>query len=362
MTLPAFRVGLVGPLPPPAGGMANQTVQLADLLRGEGVEVEIVQTNSPYKPAWVSSIKGMRALIRLFPYLIRLWNVAGRVQIIHVMANSGWSWHLFAAPAVWIGVWRKTPVLVNYRGGLAPEFLARSHAWIKPTLRKAEKLIIPSMFLRRVFEGYGVPAHVIPNIVDSALFSAVRDAPCFPMQSPHFMVARNLEEIYDNATAIKAFVVIKSHYPNARLTLAGEGPELSRLIALVGELNLAESVTFTGRLQRREMADLYRDADVLINSSKVDNMPNSLLEAMASGLPIVSTSVGGIPDMVEDEVTALLVGPENPSALALAALRLLRDRGLYVRLMENGREKTKEYTWSKIKESWLSVYAECVQK
>lgn len=84
-----FRVGLVGPLPPPSGGMANQTRQLARLLRSEGVEVELIQTNLPYRPTWIGKIKGGRAFFRLVPYFFTLWVVAGRVDLFHVMANSG---------------------------------------------------------------------------------------------------------------------------------------------------------------------------------------------------------------------------------------------------------------------------------
>ena len=117
------RIGLVGPLPPPSGGMANQTRQLANLLKQEGAEVEIVQVNAPYRPQWIGKVKGVRALFRLIPYLLRMWRVAGQVQLFHVMANSGWAWHLFAAPAVWIGWLRRKPVIINYRGGEAASFL-----------------------------------------------------------------------------------------------------------------------------------------------------------------------------------------------------------------------------------------------
>ena len=78
--------------------MANQTRQLGELLRGEGIVVELVQVNAPYRPHWIAGFRGIRAISRLLPYLARLWHEAGRVQLFHVMANSGWSWHLFAAP------------------------------------------------------------------------------------------------------------------------------------------------------------------------------------------------------------------------------------------------------------------------
>src|SRR5690242_3337836 len=81
-----LRLGLVGPLPPPSGGMANQTRQLAQLLESEGVIVEIVRFNAPYRPGWIASLRGIRALFRLWPYLFRLWITAGRVDVFHVMA------------------------------------------------------------------------------------------------------------------------------------------------------------------------------------------------------------------------------------------------------------------------------------
>ena len=117
--------------------MANQTEQLAMLLSGEGCSVELIQVNAPYRPAWAGRIKGVRAVARMLPYAAALWRSAGRVDLIHVMANSGWSWHLFAAPAIWIGWLRGCPVVVNYRGGEAGTFLAKSQASVRPSLQRA---------------------------------------------------------------------------------------------------------------------------------------------------------------------------------------------------------------------------------
>ncbi|HEC26126.1 MAG TPA: glycosyltransferase family 1 protein, partial [Gammaproteobacteria bacterium] len=105
--------------------MANQTRQLAGLLRTAGADVSLVQINAPYRPAWVGRLQGIRALFRLFPYIWQLWHTAGKVRLFHIMANSGWSWHLFAAPAIWIGWLRGVSVIVNYRGGEAEEFFSR---------------------------------------------------------------------------------------------------------------------------------------------------------------------------------------------------------------------------------------------
>ncbi|HKA44248.1 MAG TPA: glycosyltransferase family 4 protein [Burkholderiales bacterium] len=359
MSARGLRIALVGPLPPPSGGMANQTRQLARLLSQEAVDVEIVQTNPAYRPQWIQHARGVRALFRLVPYLVRLWRAAGRVQIFHVMANSGWAWHLFAAPAVWIARLRGVPVVVNYRGGGADEFLARSSFWVRPTMRLANRLIVPSGFLLKVFERYGLVAGVVPNVVDLGRFTprpAVAAAP--PSAITHIIVTRNLEPLYDIGTALRAFAIVRDARPGAHvsMTVAGSGPEQARLEGLAQELGLAAHVTFIGRLDNDFIGGLYQRADIFVNPSLVDNTPISILESLASGVPVVSTSVGGIPYVVEHRKTALLVPPGNPEAMASAVLELLDDPGLALRLARAGKEAVQKYAWSHVCPLLIDVY------
>ncbi|AVR94779.1 glycosyl transferase family 1 [Pseudoduganella armeniaca] len=350
-----LRVGLVGPLPPPSGGMANQTLQLAALLRGEGIEVETVQVNAPYRPAWAGRIKGLRAVFRLLPYLAGLWRTAGRVQVFHVMANSGWSWHLFAAPAIWIARLRGTPVVINYRGGEAERFLRRARNWVRPSLTRADAVIVPSGFLEHVFGQFGFATQVVPNIVNLDRFAA---APVLPAQRQglRLLVARNLEPIYDNATALRALALIRAHDPRTTLVIAGSGPLRDELERLTAQLGLTDAVTFTGRVDNAGMAALYRNADVMLNCSLVDNMPNSVLESLASGVPVVSTDVGGVPYLVEHERTALLVPPGAPRAMADAVLRLAAEPALAASLREAGLRQVQQYTWHSVRPRLLAVY------
>lgn len=353
----ALRLTIVGPLPPPAGGMANQTQQLAELLAAAGAEVRVVQTNGTYRPAWVSSLPVVRAGFRLLPYLLRLWAAAGRSDLFHVMANSGWSWHLFAAPAIRIAAWRGVPVVVNYRGGEAAAFLARSHRSVRSTLARATIVAVPSGFLQKVFGDFGIAADVVPNIVDLGRF---RPATSGRQRGAHLVVTRNLEPIYDNATALRALAIVRGRQPAATLTIAGSGPELAALQALAAELGVADAVRFAGRLDRDAVAALYRDADIALNPSTVDNMPNSLLEAMASGVPIVSTDVGGVPFIVQDGTTALLVPPGDPRSMADAALRLLDNPAEAARLAASGLETARRYTWKEVSQVLADVYLRAV--
>ena len=361
-----MRVGLIGPLPPPSGGMANQTLQLASLLRAEGISVEMVQINQAYRPAWVARIKGLRAIFRLAPYLLNLWRAAGQVEVFHVMANSGWSWHLFAAPAIWIGRLRGCPVVINYRGGEADTFLQKQVAWIRPSLNRASAVIVPSGFLEAVFGKYGFKTLVVPNIINLQRFStaaantatkSVATAANGGLQGPpRMLVARNLEPIYDNASAVNALALVLRRQPQARLVIAGSGPLRAELEQLAASLGVTHAITFTGRVDNQAMAALYQAATVMVNPSLVDNMPNSVLEALASGVPVVSTNVGGVPYLVEDGKTALLIPPRSPEAMAAAILRLVDEPGLAARLQSAGLQHVQQFAWSDVRPRLLAVY------
>lgn len=355
------RIVLVGPLPPPAGGMANQTLQLAELLHGEGLAVELVQTNGPYRPRWVRALWGVRAVFRLFPYVLRLWAAAGRADLMHVMANSGWSWHLFAAPAVWIARLRAVPVIVNYRGGEAADFLSRSVHWVRPTIKRSAAVLVPSGFLHEVFARYGLETRIVPNVVDLARFKSIDQIRKYE-QTPHVVVARNLEPIYGIPIAIQAFGRICGEFPLARMSIAGSGPQEKELAALVQTLGLGARVRFTGRLDRDEMAELYREADLVLNPARVDNMPNSVLEALASGVPVVSTSVGGVPYIVEDGRSALLVPRDDAAAMATAAIRVLRSSVLRQSLIEEGLRVARHYSWGSVRQVLFAAYSAAIRR
>ncbi|WP_394788246.1 glycosyltransferase family 4 protein [Rhodoferax sp.] len=358
MPFAGIRVGLVGPLPPPAGGMANQTRQLAELLESAQAEVTLVQTNAAYRPEWAGRVPGLRALFRLLPYLLALWRAAGASDVLHIMANSGWSWHLFAAPAIWVARLRGVPAVVNYRGGEAASFLQGAQRVVRKSMAATAGLLVPSAFLQEVFARFGMQAAIVPNIIDLGRFHARGGR---SDQSAHLVVARNLEPIYDNASALRAFQLVHAKYPQATLTIAGSGPQESMLRALVLELDLQASVYFTGRLDRDAMAALYREADIMLNPSLADNMPNSVLESMASGVPVVSTNVGGVPYIVEDGVTALLVAPADPQAMAAACLRLLGDLDLWSRLQHAGLSQVQRYTWSQVAPLLAAHYRQVIK-
>jgi glycosyltransferase involved in cell wall biosynthesis len=119
---------------------------------------------------------------------------------------------------------------------------------------------------------------------------------------------------------------------------------------------LEQNVCFTGKLNPDEMAKLYNSADIMLNPTTVDNMPNSVIEALACGVAVITTNVGGIPYVVEDNKTALFTEVDQPEKLAEQISRLLKDKELYQSLVNNGLYEVQKYTWENVGSSWIKLY------
>ena len=334
--------------------MANQCEQLARLLKAEDTDVWLVRTNAPYRPSLIGRIPILRAGFRLMPYLLRLWRTLGQVDVVHVFANSGWAWHLCVLPALLIARLRGVHVIVNYRGGNADSFFAKAPSHVLKLLAGVSLRVTPSTYLLRVFRKHGLDAEVIPNIIDLSRFRPVHQ--CDPGNAPHLIVTRNLEKIYDIPTAIRAFQHVLRACPEARMTIAGSGPELQSLRDMVARLGLERRIVFAGRIENAEMASLYAQADCMLNPSTVDNMPISILEAFASGVPVVSTNAGGIPDIVEDGASGLLVDVGDDHAMAERVLELLHQRDKAQSLRQAGLAEAQRYAWPNVSRLWLDAY------
>lgn len=356
-SLAGLKVLLVGPIPPPAGGMANQTRQLGVLLRQSGAEVSLVAVNRPYSPRFVGRIPIVRAFFRLIPYFVDLYRQIKQADVVHLMANSGWSWHLFAAPAVWTAHWLDTPILVNYRGGHAEPFFAKSWRVVNSSLKRASHIIVPSAYLQDVFAEYQKVAEVVPNVLDETLFFPNESTQDKDADSPiRLLVTRNLEPIYDIPSAIHCLASVIQVYPNTRLFIAGSGPEYQALVNLTEKLGIADNVDFLGRLDSNRIAELYRESDFLINPSTVDNSPNSVIEALACGVPVITTNVGGIPRLVKDQHDAYMVEPRQPELLASGVLHLVKDEKSRQAQIANGLNTAKQFYWSNVSLKLLNAY------
>ena len=246
------------------------------------------------------------------------------------------------------------PVIVNYRGGEADSFFtSRSLACVGLAARRGtsrDSVGVPAANLRA--PRLERASHTQHHRSVTLLARGARDFG----EAPRLLVARNLEPIYDIATAIRAFAIVRQRFAGARLTVAGTGPELGRLRELVVGLGLGDVVEFPGRIDNADMPTLYAQADCVLNTSTVDNMPISILEAFASGVPLVSTDAGGIPDIVDDGHSGLLAPIGDEAALARQTCRLLEDSELAQRLRTSALEAVAAYAWQSVRVQWLQAY------
>jgi len=334
--------------------MALQATLLAKLLAEEGIAVEVLGHNQPFRRRFrlLESISGLRTLVRTLVFVARLWRRASKNCVIHVFACSWLYFFLIVSPTVLVGRLKRKRVLLNYRGGDADQFLKRFRYLAEPVFRTADLVTAPSRFLAGVIEQrLEMSVTVVPNIVDLSLFS-------FRVRTefqPKMLVTRHLEKLYGVDTVLQAFRIIQQRHPNASLTVAGAGRQEAHLRGLVSEWRL-RNVEFLGYVGTKDLPRLYDECDILLNGSRVDNFPASLIEAAAAGLVVISTNAGGIPSIFESDKNALLVNIDDSKALALAVDRVLQDQDLGVTLAKAALQVAQRCDWSKVRGALFASY------
>lgn len=353
---PRVRVLIVAPTPPPLGGQAIQARRLFEKLpEVPGLDVGFLAVNPPLPGllGGLQRIKYVRTVVTSIAYAWSLLRTVPRYDIVHAFSASYWSFLLAPVPAMVAAKCFGKRIVLNYRSGEGDDHLAnwRSAGW---GIRLADRVVAPSGYLVDVFAKHGFKAQAIHNFVDTALIRyRERTTP-----GTRFFANRHFEPLYNVACVVRAFAVVQRELPDAALTLAGDGTERAALERLVAELEL-RNVRFAGRVQMSEMPALYDWADVYLNAPNIDNMPGSVIESFAAGLPLASTGAGGIPYIVTDGVTGLLVPVGDHDALGRAALRLVQEPGLAHRLSTAAyAESQAKYVWPAVRERWAALYRE----
>lgn len=336
--------------------VGGQSVQAGLLWRHWQDDPAVEARFIPIDPAlpsllsWVERIPFLRTLVRQPFYLFKLWRSLEDTDIAHIFSASYWSFLVAPAPALWIARLRGRKAIIHYHSGEARDHLQRFRS-ARAILSKADRLVVPSGYLVRVFQEFGLEAQAVPNIVDMSQFSFRERRPL----RPHLICTRGFHRYYSLDVVVRAFAEVQKQFPEARLDLVGKGPSEGQIRALVRDLNLS-GVHFTGVASREDIGRFYDQADIFVNASWMDNMPVSILEAFACGTPVVSTAAESIPYLVEHERTGLLSEVGDAQALAGNVMRLLRDPELSARLASNAYDQSQSYRWPVVREQWLDTY------
>ncbi len=329
--------------------------QITRALRAEGAAVDFLPIN-PKPPgvlALAEKVKVLRTAVVSAFYCASLIRRLPHYDVIHLFSASYFSFLIAQMPAILIARLYRKPVILNYRSGEARDHLTRATPFVHGLIGMCRRIVVPSGYLVEVFAEFGFHAEAIANVVDPTEFRPRERATAHP----RVLVPRTLDPLYDVGCAIRAFEIVKERCPAAELTILGDGAEEKRLRQLVADLALRD-VNFAGRVPRAEIGAVYDRHDILLNTSAVDNMPVSLLEGFAAGLPIVSTDAGGIPFIIRDGENGYLVAVGDHAEAAERVLALIEDADDLKRLSRASLEEAKRYRWDGIGRQWRALYAE----
>ena len=245
----------------------------------------------------------------------------------------------------------RKPYVLTLHGGNLPAFARRWGRRVRRELKYAKVVTTPSGYLFAEMRSYCRTLRLVPNAldVDFCRFRQRNSA------APRLVWLRKFHRLYNPSLAPLAVALLKDSFPEVRLDMSGPDKGdggLADAQRAASQTGVGGRVHFHGAVPAAAVPSTLDQGDVFLNTTNVDNTPVSVLEAMACGLCIVSTRVGGIPYLLEDEKDALLVPPDDPPAMAAAIRRILTQPALAQRLSWNARRKAETFDWSQVLPQW----------
>jgi len=214
--------------------------------------------------------------------------------------------------------------------------------------------ISPSNFIKENFNNKGYKISIIPNFIDLGFYPYLHRSSC----SPSLLWVRSFHEIYNPKMAILVLNELLKEFPNANLCMVGPDKDgsLNDCVKLSNKLNIRGSVNFTGILKKEEWVKKAKEYDIFLNTTNYDNLPVSILEAMALGFPIVSTNAGGLSSFHKDKFDALIVEKEDFLTMTKNIKLLISDNSLSEKLSRNARNKAEAFGWEILKNKWKNLF------
>lgn len=244
------------------------------------------------------------------------------------------------------------PYIPILHGGNLPSRLKKSPKLSETLFKNAQVNVSPSLYLKSAFEALGYDNLVyIPNTLTIAKYPFYKKN----YDQPRLLWVRSFSEIYNPTLAIQVLVELQQRGYDASLCMVGPDTDgsLSQVKAL--EKKLKVSVKFTGKLTKSEWNQLSKEYNIFINTTNFDNMPVSVIEAMALGLPVVSTNVGGLPYLITDGVDGMLVPPNDKIAMSNAICSVFENLETTEAMVLKARQKVEAFDWEKVNKLWDKV-------
>lgn len=246
------------------------------------------------------------------------------------------------------------PYIPILHGGNLSKRLQKNKRLCRFVFKRATLLVAPSEYMRKTFQNYGyLNVKSIANSIELEEYKFnPRNAP-----EPTLLWVRSFHKVYNPLMAIDVLKVLIKSYPKARLCMVGPDRDGS-LVACkdyARASGLADRILFPGVLSKLEWHKLSNSYDVFINTTNIDNTPVSVIEAMAMGLPVISTSVGGIPFLIQNNINGLLVESGDVKGMCNRIVDLLNNADQAYALSVAARTSVEVFDWEVVKEKWFEV-------
>jgi glycosyltransferase involved in cell wall biosynthesis len=244
-------------------------------------------------------------------------------------------------------------MIMFLHGGAMPQFMKRFPNWTKRVFSRAKVIVAPSPYLAKAVEPYGFKAQLVPNVINLSHY---------PYQHrervrPHLFWMRSFHEVWNPLMAVRVLARLRERVSDATLVMAGQDKGLqAEAQSLAERLGVKDAVRFPGFLDIAGKIREAEQADIFINTNHIDNMPVAVVEACAMGLPVVATDVGGIPDLLTDGQTGLLVPDNDDERMAEAILTLIDNPDLAGRLSAKGRKLAEQSSWDQVRLEWEKLF------
>ncbi len=323
----------------------NQNVTLALMTRLAGRGWQILKTSNK-----------KNKVFRLFDMLFTILSRRKVYQIAEVDIFSGLAF-VWAELSVSLLNFLGKPVILTLHGGNLPIFSQNHPDRVQRLLRRAEIVVSPSDYLKTILGKIRPDIVVIPNFVEISSYPYNHRR----LPTATLVWMRAFHKIYNPWLAPEVVSLLLNDFPDIKLTMVGPDKgdgSFEKTVSAINRLGVKDRIEFPGLVPKNEVPHWLNKGDIFLNTTNVDNAPVSVIEAMACGLCIVSTNVGGIPFLLEDGVDALLVPPEDPEAMANAVKRILTDPQLAASLSANARKKAEAFSWEKVLPMWEALFYE----
>lgn len=289
-------------------------------------------------------------LNRLLDILATVWKKRDLYHIALIDVYSGLAF-FWAEAASWLLKLFKKPFILTLHGGNLPQFAHRWPGRVRHLLSSANAVTIPSRFLFDSMQIYRHDLLLIPNPINLKAYDfRSRNSP-----NPKLIWLRAFHEIYNPSMAPRVLAKVLPEFPSARLIMVGPDKGDGSLQAtrrMASSLGVLSKIEFPGGIAKADVPLWLNRGDFFINTANIDNTPVSVIEAMACGLPVVTTDVGGIPYLLDHGRDAYLVPPNNPDAMAAAIKILIADTDLAHTLSKTAHKKVELFDWSVVLPKW----------